>query len=379
MTWQARSVEEQRQEFVRLAHSDTIPIRALCRRFGISPKTGYKWLKRAEQGGDDWMADRSRRPQKTPRHTEAAMEARIVALRQQHPSWGGRKLRSRLERDGERAVPSPSTSTAILARYDLIDPAASEQRQLPLRFEYPEPNALWQLDFMGHLPLASGRVHPLSLLDDHSRYCLGLWACANERRTTVQPWLQEAFERDGLPLALLTDNGSPWGASGNRGVTALEVELIQLGITVVHGRPYSSPDPGQGRTLPSHPGHRADQYPRLCHAGRRGRSPPTLANALQPRTSPSGPRRAGAGRSQLPQSPSLSQPTAGQLVYGPEDTVRLVRGQRLLLLSQPGLVTSAAVSLAGRQVGIRPTATDGVFAVYFCHHQVATIDLRDPS
>lgn len=376
MTWQAYTVEELRKEFVRLAQSDTIPIRELCRRFELSPKTGYKWLKRAEQGGDAWMADRSRRPRTSPRQTDPASEDRVVALRQQHPSWGGRKLHARLVRDGLSPVPSPSTITAILSRHNLIDPAASEQRQLPQRFEYPDPNALWQLDFMGHLPMAQGRLHPLSLLDDHSRYCLGLWACANERRTTVSGWVRDAFAHYGLPLAILTDNGSPWGASGNRGVTALEVEWIALGITVLHGRPYHPQTQGKVERF-----HRT-----LATELTNTRTFATLTDASVALSrwrqcyNTERPHQALDGRvpadCYLPSPRSYPSPLP-EPVYGPEDTVRLVRGNGCCSFHNRDWPIGRGV--IGRQVGIRPTATDGVFAVYFCHQQVATIDLHDPT
>ncbi len=373
MTWQAHSVEDQRSEFVRLAHSRTIPIRELCRRFAISPKTGYKWLARAEQGGDEWMVDRSRRPLHSPTRTDAASEARIVALRQQHPSWGGRKLHARLVREGMSEVPSPSTITAILDRQGLIDPQASDQRHRPLRFEYPAPNDLWQLDFMGHLAMTGGRMHPLSLIDDHSRYCLGLWACANERQTTVSGWLRQAFVRYGLPLALLTDNGSPWGASGNRGVTSLEVELIALGITVIHGRPYHPQTQGKVERF-----HRT-----LALELTNTRAFATLADAEVAlegwRQVYNTERPHQALDDQVPAdrytpSPRPYPDPLPEICYGPEDTVRLVRGNSCCAFQgRDWFIGRGAI---GRQVGIRPTATDGVFAVYFCHQQIATIDLH---
>lgn len=376
MTWQAQSVESVREEFVRLARSGTIPKREVCRRFGISPKTGYKWLARAAQGDDDWMVDRSRRPLTSPKQTSPALEAQVVGLRQQHPSWGGRKLRDRLRRLGVEPVPSPSTITAILARHDLINPDASAQRQHPHRFEYPEPNALWQLDFMGHLPLATGRLHPLSLLDDHSRYCLGLWACANERGATVQRGLQEAFARYGLPLAILTDNGSPWGASGNRGVTTLEVALIQLGITVIHGRPYHPQTQGKIERF-----HRT-----LALEVTNTRAFATLAEATASLASwrhcynTERPHQALDGQvpaDRYTPSPRPYPPSLPEVRYGPEDTVRLVRGNGCCSFHNRDW--SIGRGVIGRHVGIRPTAQDGVFAVYFCHQQVATIDLHDPS
>src|SRR4029077_17884754 len=118
------------------------------------------------------------------------IEARIVALRAEHPCWGGRKLRRLLEWEGVAPVPSASTITAILRRHGLLNgPGAGEARDW-VRFEHPEPNDLWQMDFKGHFAMARGRCHPLTLLDDHSRYSLEIGACGDERETTVRGHLE---------------------------------------------------------------------------------------------------------------------------------------------------------------------------------------------
>ena len=109
----------ERLEFVLLASQEGANISALCDGFGISRKTGYKWLARAA-AGDRALADRSRRPRASPARTPAAMEARILELRAAHPAWGGRKLHHRLRTDGLADVPAPSTVTAVLRRHGLL-------------------------------------------------------------------------------------------------------------------------------------------------------------------------------------------------------------------------------------------------------------------
>ena len=116
-------------------------------------------------------------------------------LRKEHP-WGGRKLARRLREIGVTGVPAP--------------------------------NELWQMNFKGHVAMEPicgprGRCHPLTVLDDHSRYSLGLIACVNETDATVRGYLTDIVRRYGLPQAMLSDSGSPWGGSGSRGYTALEV------------------------------------------------------------------------------------------------------------------------------------------------------------
>ena len=196
MPWSEVSVMDLRLEFVMLAEQPGANVSALCRRFGISRKTGYKWLGRAGSGAA--LSDRSRRPRSNPRRTPEGMEASVLAVRSDHPCWGGRKIARRLADLGETDVPAPSTVTAILRRHGVAlgqagTPAAFQ------RFERLRPNELWQMDFKGHFALAQGRCHPLTVLDDCSRFNLCLAACGNEQGETVQGHLRAAFRRYGLP------------------------------------------------------------------------------------------------------------------------------------------------------------------------------------
>ena len=158
------------------------------------------------------------------------MEQAACALRRRHPAWGGRKIHARLLALGHerQLVPAASTITDILRRHGLIDPVHAAKHKPFVRFEHARPNELtsassvepWQMDFVGHFPLddgGAGRCHPLTILDDHSRFCLVAAACANETGATVQRHLTNAFRRYGLPQRILSDNGSPWGiALGHR-------------------------------------------------------------------------------------------------------------------------------------------------------------------
>ncbi|HXU59636.1 MAG TPA: helix-turn-helix domain-containing protein, partial [Verrucomicrobiae bacterium] len=203
MPWEEKRIMLLRREFVMLARQDGSNIRALCRRYGIQPRIGYKWLARYEAQGEAGLADRPRRPHGSPDRTPAAVEAKVLALRRKHPCWGGRKLRRRLLELGEKEVPSASTVTAILHRHGLIDPQESAQRMAVRRFERAAPNELWQMDYKGHFATAAGRCHPLTVLDDHSRFALAIAACADERSATVQTVLTGVFRRYGLPERML--------------------------------------------------------------------------------------------------------------------------------------------------------------------------------
>lgn len=226
---------DRRLEFVLAATQPGVTRAALYRQYEIDPKTGRKWIARYREGGVAAVKDRSRRPGTSPRHTSAAVEAAVVALRTAHPTWGGRKLEARLEALGVAGVPAPSTITGILRRQGLIDPATTRPQAYG-RFERATPNELWQLDFMGHKPIVVGRVHPLSVLDDHSRFGIGLFACAHERSDLVQAHLTACFTQYGLPWAILADNGPTWGSSHPGAITWLEAWWMRLGIRVLHGR-----------------------------------------------------------------------------------------------------------------------------------------------
>src|SRR3984957_9079388 len=227
-----------REEFVKLAMQAGTNRRELCRRFGIAAKTGYKWLKRYAVEGGSGLEDRSRRPRRSPLRTAAEIEHRVIGLRREvRGSWGGRKLARRLFCEGGPEL-APSTITGILRRHGLLNQTAPPPRPFQ-RFERAAPNELWQMDYKGHFPSLNGaRCHPLTVLDDHSRFSLVLKACADQREQTVRAVLTEAFRRYGLPAAMLMDNGSPWGAAGAEPFTAFSLWLIRLGIRVTHGRPY---------------------------------------------------------------------------------------------------------------------------------------------
>jgi transposase InsO family protein len=238
MPWPVKDLINIRLEFVTLALQPAANVRQLCRRFGISPTAGYKWLRRYQQAGETGLSDQSRRPSHSPERTSGAVEELVVTLRRQHPAWGARKLRRRLLDLGEAGLPATSTITGILHRHGLIAPEQSQAAKPFVRFERARPNELWQMDFKGHFPLHVGRCHPLCALDDHSRYNVVLQACADQREATVRGHLIAAFRRQGLPEGILWDNGAPWGTSGGEGPTALDIWLMRLGIRVYHGRPY---------------------------------------------------------------------------------------------------------------------------------------------
>lgn len=366
-----------REEFVRFATAPGAKIRELCRRYGVSPTTGYKWLERYSEHGKPGLEDRSRRPHRQPLRTAPEVEEAVLSVFDEYPGWGNRMIRARLLALGCEAVPSASTIQSILRRHGRIA-QRSQKHHLPYtRFERDRPNALWQMDFKGHFATSGGRCHPLTVLDDHSRYSLGLEACGDERGSTVQQRLTSIFRRYGLPEQMLMDNGPPWGVDDGHVFTPLTVWLIRLGISPFHGRPYHPQTQGKDerfhRTLNVEvirnrifPGLEAVQhdFDRWRHVYNHER--PHEALGMKPPVS----------RYRPSQHPFLEELPAVE--YGATDTVRTVRVSmgRIRFARRTWKIGK---SFVGLPVAVRPTTTDGLFEVFFCHMKVRDIDLRDAS
>lgn len=373
MSWQEVLTLAQRFEFVRFAKQEGCNFSQLCTYFGISRKTGYKWLHRFIAYGDEGLLDQSRRPHNSPGRTEASIEDAVLALRGQHPTWGGRKLNARLLKLGNERVPAPSTITAILHRHDKIDPAESSKHQAFCRFEHPHPNALWQMDFKGHFAMRRGRCHPLTALDDHSRYNVLLKACPDERTETVQQALMDAFRRYGLPDRMTMDNGSPWG-NGTNELTPLTVWLIQVGVAVSHSRPYHPQTQGKDerfhRTLKqeSITGFHFDD---LAHCQRRFDEFRDIYNLERPHESLG--LETPVTRYQPSQRPYPE--VLPQIEYWPGDEVRKVQAKGEVFFK--GKVFRVPKALQGYPVAMRPTNVDGTYAVIFCHQKLKEVQLSE--
>ena len=235
MPWERKTVDDQRREFAAQAMLGEKSLSALCREYGISRPTGYKWLERYRNG--ESMQDRPHTPFRKPFKTSRETELRIMDVRDAHPTWGARKIQRYLLDKGESCLPAASTIGDILKRNGCISEAASEQHTPWKRFERNRPNALWQMDYKGHFGLGNGtRCHGLTILDDHSRFSLCLDAKENERWEPTKASLIRVFEEFGLPDAILCDNGAPW-SDNHGGYTPFEIWMMQMGVTPMHGRP----------------------------------------------------------------------------------------------------------------------------------------------
>lgn len=362
-----------RSEFIALARSEGANVSALSRRFGISRKTAYKWLGRAEGA----CADRSRRPQGSPRKIAASTETAVLALRDAHPEWGARKLRRRLSDQGMTGLPAVSTFTAILHRHGRISAAASEAATPWHRFEHAAPNDLWQIDFKGHFAVGENRCHPLTVLDDHSRFNIVLQACVGETYIEVKPHLIAGFRRYGLPLQMACDNGPPWGTCQREDrLTRMGAWLIRLGIDLRHNRPYHPQSNGKDerfhRTL-SDSVIKKHAFFNSVHVQAAFDTFRSLYNEERPHDA----LGLDVPISRYRPSQRTYPETLPDIHYASGDIVRKVDVNGIVHFKTRRFKISRA--LLGEPVALRPDdKTDGQYHVFYCHKAIRTIDLNQP-
>ncbi len=272
-------------------------------------------------------------------------------------------------------IPAASTISDILRRHGLIDPEQSYKHTPFVRFEQAQPNDLWQMDFLGHFPLDDGhRCHTLTVLDDHSRFCLVARACTNQTGATVQQHLSSAFRRYGLPRRILSDNGSPWGCDSTYRYTWLSAWLISLGIGISHGRPYHPQTQGKderfNRTLKAE-AIGARRFGDIDQVQRSAFDPWREVYNLQ---RPHEALAMATPAIRYAPSPRLFPEQLPPIEYGPSDIVRRVQADGYF--SYKTIRFKISQAFTGHPVALRPTNCDGQLAVFFCHQKVATIDLR---
>jgi putative transposase len=372
MPWREVSVMDERREFVRLANVEGANRRGLCRRFGISPEIGYKWLARSCHG-DEALADRSRRPHSSPARSDPKTEGLVLSIRDAHPAWGARKILRFLERKGCKP-PAASTVHAILCRHGRVVPPPGIPGQPYQRFEKEAPNVLWQMDFKGHFPLTNkAECHPLTGIDDHSRYSVCLFACANEQRSTVQDKMEMTFRRYGLPQAIIFDNGSPWGDGAYQHWTKLGVWLLKLGVDVLHSRPYHPQTRGKNERF-----HRSFKAEVLALQRFRSFGEAQLAFDAW-RTVYNLERPHEALNQDVPASryqPSTrSMPTSlPKVEYDECDIIRTVSTTKPYV-SFKGRFWKVPQAFCGERVALRHRISDGHYGVFFGARQIASINL----
>jgi putative transposase len=234
MPWKELRPVDQRREFV-LAHlRDDQTMAQLCRAFGVSRKTGYKWVERFFECGLPGLADLSRAPLRRPHALDDATVEAIVKLRSQHPTWGPKKLLAYLcGKHPEVQWPAQSTIGIVLKRYGLVQ-ARRRRRRTP-RANQPlaaatGPNVVWCTDFKGKFRVGREYCNPLTISDAYSRFLLECKRTDGERLEPVQQAFEHVFHEYGLPLRIRSDNGSPFASTAVGGLSRLSIWWVKLGI-----------------------------------------------------------------------------------------------------------------------------------------------------
>ena len=252
MPWQEKQLLETRTRFVLAVVAGHESFAGLCRQFGFSRKTGYKWWRRYQTGGLLRLTDQPRRPRRWPGAFATRWPERLRQLRQRHPHWGPKKLRARLRQTWpqSRRWPAVSTLARWLHRWRLTAPRLCRARRGPrlpaqrLTVAHA-PNEVWTVDFKGWFRTGDGtRVEPLAVRDLYSRRVLDIRLLPDQSDAQARRAMTRLFQRFGLPQVIRVDNGAPFGGSGPLGLTRLSVWWLRLGIQVEFTRRAHPEDNG---------------------------------------------------------------------------------------------------------------------------------------
>ena len=236
MPWTETRAMDQRMRFVVEYDLDELPMTVLCARYKISRKTGYKWLRRAEEAAREGFQDHSRAPHHHPNQVPPEIERAVVAMREEYPTWGPKKILPKLrERAPLTLWPARSTIAELLRRKGLVSPRKRRHRVPPQEQPFARclaPNDVWCVDFKGWFRTGNGeRCDPLTISDAFSRYLIRCQAVEETSGPGVRPLFEAAFREYGLPKAIRSDNGAPFASRALAGLSRLSVWWIQLGIT----------------------------------------------------------------------------------------------------------------------------------------------------
>ena len=374
MPWKETCVQDERVAFI-VAWKQGGSMTGLCAAYGISRKTGYKWVARYEAGGWDALADASRAPHEPGHRMPAATAAAIIALRRAHRELGPKKLRAVLEREHpEQAWPAPSTIGDLLRREELIIDRRRRRTAIPATRPFAAatlPNDLWCIDFKGWFRTRDGwRCDPLTVSDAVSRYLLEC-RIVEPTMAGVQPACERLFREYGLPLGMRMDNGPPFGSTGAAGLTRLAVEWVKLGIRLEYIDPGAPQQNGRHERMHGTLKAQTTRPPAADPAEQQARFDAFRSkyNTFRPHEALG--QETPASRYQP--SPRPYPERVPEPWYDAEHAVRRVRstgeikwGGELVFLSQ---------ALAGEPVGIAETQ-HGDWIVRFCDIDLAIIDRR---
>jgi transposase InsO family protein len=250
MPWLETAPMDERLQFIADAQRRLYTMTELCARYGVSRRTGYKWLARYAADGPAGLRDRSHAPHRCPHRIGDALAELLLATRRAHPSWGPAKLVQYLAPRHPTVAAGPAVSTVadLLKRHGLV---AKRRRRRPVThpgvvpIQTSAPNDLWTADFKGQFRTGDGiYCYPLTIADQHTRYLLTVHALLNTRAVGARAAFERAFRTYGLPRAIRTDNGVPFANTGLHGLTQLSVWWLRLGIQHQRIRPASPQENG---------------------------------------------------------------------------------------------------------------------------------------
>lgn len=377
MPWMETAPMKERMRFVADWERDLYSMVELCERYGVSRKTGYKWVERYAREGPDGLRERSRAPHHCPHRIAGDVAAAICVGRRQHPSWGPDKILHWLKRrHPELEMPATSTAGDLLARRGLV-----KKRRRRRHYTHPgvvpptteRPNDLWTADFKGHFRTRDGiYCYPLTVADQHTRYLLGCQGLLSTKGQGVRPIFDRLFREYGLPRAIRTDNGVPFATCGIHGLSQLNVWWIRLGIQHQRILPASPQQNGaherMHRTLKAATarppqGHMAAQqrsFNRFRIVYNEERPHQFLGGATPASRYRPSPRQYTGGL------PPIAYP--GHYIPKRVTNAGTIRFKKRLLF--------IATSLKQQVLGLEEVA-DGVWSIYFCHVLLARVDERD--
>src|SRR5262244_298349 len=377
MPWLETVAVEQREAFLRDCGFGVYSITELCVRYGISRKTGYKWLARFVEGGRRALRDRSRAPHRCPHRIPAATAELICAARRTHPTWGPAKLLDWLAaRQPDFVRPAVSTAGDLLARRGLV-----KKRRRRRRYTHPgvvpptttRPNDLWTTDFKGHFRTRDGvYCYPLTVADQHTRFLLGCQGLLSTQGHGVRPIFDRLFREYGLPRAIRTDNGVPFATTGIHGLSQLNVWWIRLGVQHQRILPASPQQNGAHERM-----HKTLKG-EACRPPRSSRSTQQRAfNTFRHLYNEERPHEALAGRPPAAlyrPSPREYTGTLPPVEYPGHFIVKRVTNAGTIRLKKRLLFIANA--LKQHPVGLEEV-DDGIWSIHFCNVLLGRVDERD--
>src|SRR3990172_6507409 len=368
MPWKKTGPMVERMAFVRAVENEEDSMSALCERFEISRKTGYKWWERYQAAGEAGLGECSRSPAHNPNRLDEGVERAIVALRKHKRHWGPKKLAVKLrEAFDEANLPSLTTIANVLARHGLSQPRRRRRHATPQAAPLQDVaacNQTWCIDFKGWFRTRDGtRLDPLTVSDDHSRYLLCLQALAGTTDTDhVRAVLERVFREYGLPERIRSDNGAPFASTGLGGLSRLSVWWIRLGIVPERIEPGCPQQNARHERIPLTLIPEPLDPPAATHARQQ-----TCFNRFRREYNEERPHEALGQRTPA----SLYTPSARAYPrrlatpeYPPEWEVRKVRACGGI--KWDGHDVDLTQNLAGEHVGLEPTEADGIYVVRFC-------------